>query len=260
MSGRELEQLGDVAVRAALRGGEVVRSGRPGATTAKGTGDYVSEVDRRSERTIVDLLAEETPDVPVLAEEGGGSTGDRYWVVDPLDGTANFLHELPIVGVSVALVDRGLPVVGVVHAPLLDLLFVAVRGHGAESRGAHSRRPLRTSDRVPAAAIVATGFPFRDKSLLPRYLPVFGRSLERFEDLRRAGAAALDLAWVAEGAFDGFFELNLSPWDVAAGAVLVLEAGGRVTDWEGGQSWLETGNILAGSPPVHEALLEITRG
>ena len=107
---------------------------------------------------------------------------------------------------------------------------------------------------------MGTGFPFRDKSRVPRYLPVFERCFERFEDLRRPGAAALDLAWVAAGVFDGFFELNLAPWDVAAGALLVQEAGGIVSDWTGGDDWLETGDILAGSPAVHRALLEIAAG
>jgi myo-inositol-1(or 4)-monophosphatase len=194
-----------------------------------------------------------------LAEERGGRTRTQYWVVDPLDGTANFLHGFPIVGVSVALVEEGMPVVGAVDAPFLDVVFVAARGYGAEVRESGRTDRLRTSHREPEQAIVATGFPFRDKSLVPRYLPVFGRSLERFEDLRRAGAAALDLAWVAAGVFDGFFELNLSPWDVAAGALLVQEAGGRVSDWNGGDTWLQTGDILAGSLAVHEALLEITR-
>ena len=125
-----LDRMRDVAIRATRRGGRIVRSVRPGTATAKGSGDYVSEVDRRSEAAVVDLLGAETPDVPILAEEGGGRTGDRYWVVDPLDGTANFLHGFPVVGVSVALVEHGLPVVGAVHAPFLDLLFVAARGEG----------------------------------------------------------------------------------------------------------------------------------
>src|SRR5207237_10430951 len=132
------------------------------------------------------------------------------------------------------------------------LLSVAARDGGAGlRRGRGPGRPLRRSDRAPGTASVGTGFPCRDKSLVPRYLPVFERCFERFEDLRRPGAAALDLAWVAAGVFDGFFELNLSPWDVAAGALLVREAGGVVTDWEGDERrWLDTGNILAGSPAV----------
>jgi myo-inositol-1(or 4)-monophosphatase len=255
----DLDHQLELAVRAALAGGDVIRSAEgAGSTQSKGTGDYVTEVDRRSEAAIARVLRAGTPDVPILAEEEGGTRGERYWVVDPLDGTANFVHGFPIVGVSVALVEGASPVAGVVHAPFLGETYAGRRGGGAELRmEPGAPKPLRVSSRGPDTAIVGTGFPFRNKSLVPRYLPVFGRCFERFEDLRRPGAAALDLAWVAAGVFDGFFELNLSPWDVAAGALLVREAGGVVTDWEGGDAWLESGNILAGSPNVHEALLEI---
>ena len=176
------------------------------------------------------------------------------WVVDPLDGTTNFTRGFATVGISVALLEARLPVVGVVLGPFLDLEFTVATGHGAYRNG--ERLPAH---RVvePANAVVATGFPFRRKAVLPRYLAMFENALAAFEDLRRAGAAALDLAWTASSTFDGFFELGLNSWDVAAGAALVLEAGGRVTDWSGGDTWLETGDILAGSPAVHEALLEL---
>ncbi|HEX9121842.1 MAG TPA: inositol monophosphatase family protein [Actinomycetota bacterium] len=258
----ELEHLLAVAERAALRGGEVVRAGLGTAEAGtKGAGDYVTEVDRASERTIGEVLAEGAPGVPMLGEEGGGAgggaRGERYWVVDPLDGTTNFLHGFPAVGVSVALVAGGVPVVGVVHSPFLGETSVAVRGGGAWIRrpGRESAR-LRVSDRPPERAVVGTGFPFRRKDLLPRYLRTFQGALRRFEDLRRPGAAALDLAWVAAGVFDGFFELALSPWDVAAGALLIEEAGGVVTDWDGGPGYL-SGDILAGPPAVHAELLEL---
>jgi myo-inositol-1(or 4)-monophosphatase len=142
----------------------------------------------------------------------------------------------------------------VVLAPFLDLEFTVARGHGAHRNG---ERLAMHRAVEPSAAVVATGFPFRNKALLPRYLSVMEKALAQFEDLRRAGSAALDLASTASGTFDGFFELGLSAWDVAAGAALVLEAGGRVTDWSGGDGWLGSGNILAGSPAVHEALLEL---
>lgn len=250
----------DVAERGVLRGAEIVRKRTDRASTEKGAGDYVTDVDVASERAIVELLRAETPDVPVLGEEEGGaalSAGGRAWVVDPLDGTTNFLHGLPIVGVSVALVEDGMPVAGAVAAPFLGERTIAARGEGAirvDGRG--RRRPVAVSERPPARAVVGTGFPFRRKENLPRYLPVLEAALERFEDLRRPGAAALDLAWVAAGVFDGFFELGLSPWDVAAGALLILEAGGVVSDWAGGGGWLG-GDILAGSPAVHAELLEL---
>ena len=247
-----------MALRAARAGASVLReTGLPrpgGAAELKGRGDYVTAADRRSEATIVDVLAREAPGVAVLAEEGGGVRASTMWAVDPLDGTTNFTRGLPVVAVSVALLDGGKPAVGVVIAPFLNLELTAVAGGGAHMNG---ERLPRHRDVEPASAIVATGFPFRNKALVGRYLPVMSGALERFEDLRRAGAAALDLAWTATSSFDGFFELGLNTWDVAAGALLVLEAGGKVTDWSGGDTWLETGDILAGAPAVHEALLEL---
>lgn len=228
---------------------------KPGvAAQLKGRGDYVTATDRRSETAILEVLAREAPGIAVLAEEEGGVRAATMWAVDPLDGTTNFTRGFPTVGISVALLDRGHPVVGVVLAPFLKLEFTVARGEGAFMSG-ERLPPHRTLD--PSSAVVATGFPFRNKSLLPRYLPMFDRALARFEDLRRAGAAALDLAWTAASTFDGFFELSLNTWDVAAGAALVLEVGGRVSDWDGGDTWIETGNILAGAPAVHEALLEL---
>jgi myo-inositol-1(or 4)-monophosphatase len=256
---RDWSDLLPVAVRAAHAGGAVVArhfAEVPAGLRAKAPGDYVSEVDTRSEDVIRSVLAEDAPDLTFFGEEGGGERGRVGWLVDPLDGTANFLHRFPVVGVSVALVADGRPVVGVVHAPLLGDTYTAVRGAGAW-RGTDR---LAVSTRTATTAICATGFPFRRKDLLPRYLATFDAVLHRVEDLRRPGSAALDLAWVAAGVFDGFFELALGPWDVAAGALLVEEAGGRVTDWAGDdQAWLDTGDIVAAPPAVHEELLALTR-
>ena len=254
-----LADLLELAERAAVRGGELVAEEGPAPVAeAKGAGDYVTEVDRASEQAIREVLGEGTPDIPILGEEAGGPGGRRSWVVDPLDGTTNYLHGFPIVGVSVALVEEGRPTVGVVHAPFLDQTFLAARGLGAWVRTGGRAVEARVSRRPVEQAVVGTGFPFRRKDILPRYLEAFGACLERFEDLRRPGAAALDLAWVAAGAFEGFFELGLAPWDVAAGALLIEEAGGVVTDWEGGPNYLG-GDVLAGSPAIHAALLEIAR-
>jgi myo-inositol-1(or 4)-monophosphatase len=243
-----------VAVRAAHAGGEVVArhfAEAPAGQRTKAPGDYVSEVDTKSEDIIRAILLEGAPGIAVFGEERGGSRAALGWLVDPLDGTANFLHGFPVVGVSVALVADGEPVVGVVHAPLLGDTFTAVRGEGAW----RSTERLAVSTRSPDSAICATGFPFRRKDLLPRYQPVLDAALHRFEDVRRAGSAALDLAWVAAGVFDGFFELALGPWDVAAGGLLVQEAGGVVTDWTGdAAAWLESGDILAAPAAVHEEL------
>jgi myo-inositol-1(or 4)-monophosphatase len=265
---RPVALLRDVAERAARIGAGVVASApRPTDVDEKAAGDYVTEVDRASEAAIRAFLASETPEVPMLGEESGGrGIGDAplYWVVDPLDGTRNFVLGFPVVGVSVATVSRTLgadgverrrPVAGAVTAPFLDLEFSAALGHGAwagRQRLQVSRRPLHES-------VLATGFPFRNKDLLPRYEAALRAVLREVEDVRRAGAAALDLAWVAAGVFDGHFELGLSVWDVAAGALLVSEAGGAVTDWDGGDGYL-TGDILAGSPAAHAALLRMVGG
>jgi myo-inositol-1(or 4)-monophosphatase len=255
---QQRETLRELAVAAASTAAELVVAahGRDEAPAAeiKSPGDYVTEVDRSAERAAIRLLREHAPDIPILAEEAGGSVAERMWVVDPIDGTTNFVRGFPVVGVSVALVEEGRPVVGAVSAPMLRTSWSAAEGLGATDGAG---RPLSVSTH-PGAGVVATGFPFRRKDRLPRYLEVFGRALTRFEDLRRAGAASLDLAYVGAGVFDGFFELGLGIWDIAAGALLVREAGGVVTDWRGDpRDVFVSGDVLAGTRAWHEAMLEI---
>jgi myo-inositol-1(or 4)-monophosphatase len=261
---RDAEAMGELAAHAAVTGGAIVRAGLGSGRPAEDKGlpgDYVTEIDRASELVIREVLEEATPDVPVLGEEGGGRSGDRYWVVDPLDGTTNFVHGFWAVGVSVALVEGGGPVAGAVDAPLLGVTWVASAGGGTtRRRGDEAPVEVGVSERPPGRAVVGTGFPFRRKERVPRYLEAFRAAFGVFEDLRRPGAAALDLAWVADGTFDGFFELGLSPWDMAAGALLIREAGGVVTDWGGGDGWMAAGDILAGSPEVHAALRDVVGG
>jgi myo-inositol-1(or 4)-monophosphatase len=256
----ELDALLQAAERGARVGGALVAEsyGGAGRPREKAPGDWVSDVDVASEATIRAELERLAPDIPFFGEEGGGERGRLGWFVDPLDGTANFLHRFPVVGVSVALVEEGQPVVGVVHAPLIGETYTARAGGGAFRDG----EAITISDRSPEAAICATGFPFRAKAdRLPSYFPVFEAALRRFEDVRRAGSASLDLAWTASGTFDGYFEQALGTWDVAAGGLLVREAGGVVTDWEGDDgAWLTSGDIVAGPPAVHERLLALTRG
>jgi myo-inositol-1(or 4)-monophosphatase len=216
----------------------------------------VTAADRASEAAIVEVLRRLAPEIPVLAEEGGGVRSGTMWAVDPLDGTTNFIHGYPQVGVSVGLLIESRPAVGVVIAPFMDLEFAGGAGIGITRNG---KSVERSPARDPRRAIVATGFPFKRKDRMPLYFPMMRESLEAFEDLRRAGSAALDLAFVAAGVFDGFFELSLHTWDVAAGAALVLAAGGVVSDWEGGDTWLESGDILAGPPAVHAELLKLSR-
>jgi myo-inositol-1(or 4)-monophosphatase len=253
----DLAHLLQVAERAARIGGDVVAAsfGDPSNVREKAPGDWVSDVDTTSEHAVRDALAEGAPGIAFFGEESGGERAELGWLVDPLDGTANFLHGFPAVGVSVGLVHEGKPIVGVVHAPLLGDTYCATAGGGATRNGV----PLAVSTRAPSDAIPATGFPFRRKDRLATYLDVFHQAFEAVEDLRRAGAASLDLAWTAAGVFDGFFELALGPWDVAAGALLVREAGGVVTDWTGDpDAWLASGDIVAAPPGVHARLLEIT--
>ncbi len=244
---------------ASQAGGALIRAAGVGFhdTESKGPGDYVTEVDRQSEAVVVRILRSAFPELPVLAEEGGGEDFSTGWVVDPLDGTTNFSRGLPLVGVSVALLVDGLPAVGSIHAPFLGWTYSARVGEGAFDE--HGRR-LRMGDPEPGRAVVSTGFPFKTPERIPRLIGTLGRVLKSVEDGRRTGAASLDLAFTAAGVFDGFFELGLKVWDIAAGVLLVTEAGGLVSDWEGGQSQLATGDIVAGSPRVHRALLEATGG
>jgi myo-inositol-1(or 4)-monophosphatase len=256
MTPADLDRLLAVALEAARAGGTVVSEefGAPREAREKAPGDWVSAADLRSEAAVRGVLAAATPDIAVLGEEGGGERAALGWLVDPLDGTANFLHGLEAVGVSVGLVEDGVPIVGVVHAPLLGRTYSARRGGGAF----RDDQPIRVSERAPAQAICATGFPFRRKHLIESYLAVFSAAMHELEDLRRIGGASLDLAWTAHGVFDGYFELSLGPWDVAAGGLLVREAGGVVTDWAGDEKrWLLSGDVVAGSPAVHEFLLAL---
>jgi len=254
----DLPSLSRLAEQAARAGGAIVTQhfGSVGDARQKAPGDWVSDVDTTSEGAVRAALERAAPSLPIFGEEGGGGRGDVGWFVDPLDGTANFLHGFPVVGVSVALVRFGVPVVGVVHAPLLGNTYTAFAGGGAFCNNETITVSRRSVDR----AICATGFPFRAKAdRLGEYLPVFESALRRFEDLRRAGSASLDLAWTAAGVFDGYFEQALGTWDVAAGALLVREAGGVVTDWSGDdRAWLASGDIVAAPPPVHAALLALT--
>ena len=257
------EELRVAATDAAAAAAAVVRrhAGDTAALAAeeKAAGDYVTAVDREAERAALAVLRDRAPEIAVLAEESGGERGDRVWVVDPVDGTTNLVRGYPVVGVSVALLEEGRPVVGAITAPHLNQSWSAAEGAGAsDARG----RPLHVGTRPPAGCVVATGFPFRNKEerVLARYVSVFMGALLSFEDLRRAGAASLDLAYSAAGTFDGFFELNLAIWDIAAGALIVREAGGVVTDWRGDpDAVFISGNILAGSPAWHETMLGITR-
>ena len=256
----DLDRLLGAARRATAAGADIVRAAFGAARNVreKGPGDWVSDADTASEAAVQSMLYDAAPDLAFFGEETGGERADVGWFVDPLDGTANFVRGFPVVGVSVALVADGVPVVGVVQAPMLGDVYSACLGGGAFLND----EPIRVSSRPPARAISATGFPFRAKrQRLPEYVPVFERALVAFEDLRRAGAASLDLAWTSAGVYDGYFEQNLGTWDVAAGGLLVREAGGVVTDWRGDdRAWLQSGDVVAGPPDVHTRLLALIVG
>jgi myo-inositol-1(or 4)-monophosphatase len=239
---------------------EYWRSLKPSQVDEKAKNDLVTDADRASEAVILEVIRSAFPAHRYLAEESGraegGDEGQPMWIIDPLDGTTNFVHGLPHFAVSVAAAVGGRPVVGVVLDPIKNDVFTAVQGGGTRWNGA----PCRVSQRQGlAGALLTTGFPFRARHLLEPYLAIFHDVFLGSKAIRRPGAAALDLAYVAAGIFDGFFEFQLSPWDIAAGALLVIEAGGVVSDMEGGDAYLATGDVVCGTPGVHGEMLEIVR-
>jgi len=254
-----MHPLLNIAVPAARRAGEViVRSlDRVGAlvVSEKGRNDFVSEVDRAAEQVLIATIRKSYPTHGFLAEESGAAAGDDYtWVIDPLDGTTNFLHGFPQFAVSVACRHRGRAEIGVVLDPLRGELFTAERGGGTQLDG----RRLRVSQRTGLeGALVGTGFPYREnRRLLKPYLAMLEGVMNATAGVRRPGAASLDLAYVAAGRLDAFFEFGLSPWDTAAGNLLITEAGGRVGTMSGGD-YADGGDLLAGSPKVYAALVEL---
>ncbi len=216
--------------------------------------DFVSEVDRLAEAEIVKELRRAYPDHAILAEESGATgKGPLTWVIDPLDGTHNYLRRIPHFCVSIALLDRGVPVHAVVFDPLRDELFTASKGDGAFLND----RRLRVSKREGlGGAMIATGFPFRQRAHLGPQLDMTRAILGQAEDIRRTGSAALDLAYTAAGRFDGYFEIGLKPWDLAAGVLLVHEAGGQYCDFAGREGIPASGNIIAGNLTVARAMVD----
>jgi myo-inositol-1(or 4)-monophosphatase len=225
----------------------------------KARNDWVSRADRESEAAIISVLADAFPGDSFLAEEGGpmpglGSSSGRTWVIDPLDGTSNYLQHFPIWSISIGLRQGDEIVAGLIYEPLHGELFAAEKGSGAWRNGV----PMRVSNHPGLdGSFLATGFPFRAQKFVDTYTSIFAEVIRAAKGVRRAGSAALDLAYTAAGVFDGFFEMHLAPWDVAAGALMVREAGGTVTDFSGGDRFWERGNIVGASPAVHAALIEI---
>jgi myo-inositol-1(or 4)-monophosphatase len=256
-----MHPLLNTAVKAARRAGKVIMryAGQLDRLTveSKGRNDFVSQVDREAEAEILDVILRAYPDHAVLAEETGQrGQGDYLWIIDPLDGTTNYLHGYPQYAVSIGLWHQGKPFQAVVFDPLKNELYTASRGAGAQIND----RRMRVSGITQFNnALLGTGFPFREMDHLEVFINTFRAILPEVSGVRRAGSASLDLAHVACGKLDGFWEFGLSPWDMAAGCLLVLEAGGMVSDFCGGQKFLETGHVAVGSPRIHDELLKLVQ-
>ena len=250
----------NTAVSAAREAGRITTRawGRPDRmnTREKARNDWVSDVDLSAEQAIVQTLQRAYPDHTIMAEEGGQQTGadsDYVWIIDPLDGTTNYLREIPQYAISIALRHKGRLEQAVVYDPLKEELFTATRGAGAFL---NSRR-IRVSGRKDLdGALLGTGIPFREDQDLERFLSSLRHLIPGTAGVRRPGSAALDLAWVACGRFDGFWEMGLQPWDMAAALLLVQEAGGVVSDWQGNPDVMRRGDVVAANPKVLKAMLQ----
>jgi myo-inositol-1(or 4)-monophosphatase len=260
----EYERILDAAVAAAQAAAVVIRDASSGRSTlqweSKGAADFVTDVDRSAERAIDAVIASKYPDAQMLGEElspgANLSSPGLTFVADPLDGTTNFLHGYPQYAVSIGVLQQSTLVAGVVLNVTTDECFTAIAGSGAFLNGERIRI---SSLADPSRALIGTGFPFKQQNLLERYSRHFIAVSRETAGIRRAGSAALDLADVACGRFDGFWELDLAPWDIAAGILLVREAGGIVTNWAGETRDISAGPVVAGNPDIHPWLLRTLR-
>lgn len=249
----------NIAVRAARSAGDLILRSSDNIgqlrIDQKGKNDYASEVDRMAEREIINIIRAAYPGHAILAEESGEHQGNDFvWVIDPLDGTTNFLHGFPQYAVSIALKHKGRLEVGVIYDPLRDELFTAKRGGGATL---NNRRLRVTQPLGLKGALLGTGFPFKTDQHLKAYLNMFSSLTMECAGIRRAGSAALDLAYVAAGRLDGFWEIGVMEWDIAAGVLLIKEAGGVVTDFSFNDNYLSSGNLIAGSPKMHQLMYQL---
>jgi len=252
-----------IAVRAARKAGNLIAKHyeTPDSveSTQKGTNDFVTNVDRDAEHMIIDVIRKSYPKHTIISEECGeleGEDKDVQWIIDPLDGTTNFVKRFPHFAVSIAVRIKGRTEVAVVYDPMRNELFTASRGQGAQLNGYRLRG---TNAKDLDGTILATGFPFKAKQHATSYMNVVGKLFTECADFRRTGSAALDLAYVAAGRVDGFFEIALKPWDFAGGELLVRESGGVVTDFVGGHNHFSSGNIVAGNPRVVKGILMTMR-
>jgi len=247
-----MQPMLNIAIRAARAAGDYIArqiNNIPNLTVeSKSPNDFVTQVDRQAEARIIETLLKAYPDHSILAEESGAQGDSEYqWIIDPLDGTTNFLHGFPHFAVSIALSVKGKLQQGVIYDPLKQELFTASRGDGATL----NNRRIRVSKQPNSdGALLGTGFPFREKQHFPAYQAMFNDFFASATDIRRAGSAALDLAYVAAGRLDGFWEIGLKPWDMAAGALIIREAGGLIGDFAGNERYMETGNIVGANPKL----------
>ncbi len=246
----------NIAIRAARNAGDLIQRSSQNLDNVhidqKGRNDYASEVDRMAENEIIKVIRTAFPDHAILAEESGEHQGNDYvWVIDPLDGTTNFLHGFPQYAVSIALKNKNKLELGVIYDPLRDELFTAESGGGAMLNNRKIRVAKHNSMR---GALIGTGFPFKKQENLEPYLNMFRAVTQDTAGIRRAGAAALDLAYVACGRLDAYWETGVSEWDIAAGVLLVQEAGGVATDFSFNDKYLQSGNIIVGNPRMHQLM------
>lgn len=223
--------------------------------TAKSSDEYFSEVDIKAEQAIIHTILKAYPEHGIIAEESGvyNEDAESVWIIDPLDGTTNYLHGFPSFSVSIAHRVKNRIEHAVIYDPLRHECFSASRGRGAQMND----RRMRVSKQTQlTSALLGTGFPFRNKAIAERYLPTFASLIGNCAGVRRTGSAALDLAYVASGRLDGLWEFGLRPWDIAAGSLLIREAGGLISDMRGGEDYLKQGNVVAGNPKVFKALLQ----
>ncbi len=251
----------NIAVRAARQAGSILLRYFDHVdslkVTQKSRNDFVSEVDRAAEEAIISVIRQSYPDHAILAEETGAHEGNDFqWVIDPLDGTTNYLHGLAQFGISIALKHRGVLESAVVYDPITNELYTADKGNGAYL---NDRRLRINNHRTLTGALIGTGIPFRDQRFVDNYLGMLKDMIKDTAGIRRPGSAALDFAYVAAGRTDGFWELGLSQWDFAAGALLVKEAGGTVSDLSGGEKYLETGNVIASNVHLHQEMLKLIK-
>ncbi|MER2472281.1 inositol-1-monophosphatase [Photorhabdus laumondii] len=248
-----------IAIRAARKAGNLIAKNyeTPDAVEAsqKGSNDFVTNVDKAAEALIIDVIRKSYPKHSIITEESGellGEEADIQWVIDPLDGTTNFIKRFPHFAVSIAVRIKGRTEVAVVYDPMRNELFTTTRGQGAQLNGYRLRG---TNARDLDGTILATGFPFKAKHHSTVFINTLGKLFVRCADFRRTGSAALDLAYVAAGRVDGYFEIGLKPWDFMGGELLVRESGGIVTDFVGGHNYIHSGNIVAGNPRVVKDIL-----